>query len=174
MIESVPTLGAVGDVLRSADLLRELRGPGDVAVQGVCQDSREARPGDLFLAWRGGSTDAHDFVGEAVANGAVAAVVERPVDVDVPQLVVDDGRRAAALAARAVLRSPDADLLMVGVTGTNGKTTTALLVRHLMANRGPAAVIGSLGVVDDDGCVLPDPGHPQGLLHPRAGRQGGR
>ncbi len=162
MIESVPTLGAVGDVLRSADLLRELRGPGDVAVQGVCQDSREARPGDLFLAWRGSSTDAHDFVGEAVANGAVAAVVERPVDVDVPQLVVDDGRRAAALAARAVLRSPDADLLMVGVTGTNGKTTTALLVRHLMANRGPAAVIGSLGVVDDDG-VWPD---TEGLTTP--------
>ena len=151
MIEPARTLHAVADVLRSADLLGELRGSGDVTVQGVCQDSREAQPGDLFLAWKGVTTDAHDFVADAVANGAVAAVVERPVEVGVPQLVVADGRRAAALAARAVTGSRDEDMFMVGVTGTNGKTTTALLVRHLMAGRGPAAAVGTLGVVDDHG-----------------------
>jgi len=151
MIRPARILDAVGDVLRSADLLGELRGPGDVTVLGVCQDSREAQPGDLFLAWKGVSADAHDFVADAVANGVVAAVVEHPVDVDVPQLVVADGRRAAALAARAVTGSRDEDMFLVGVTGTNGKTTTALLVRHLMAGRGPAAAVGTLGVVDDEG-----------------------
>ena len=151
MIKAARTLDAVGDVLRSADLLGELRGPRDVTILGVCQDSRDAQPGDLFLAWKGASSDGHDFVADAVANGAVAVVVERPVDVDVPQLVVADGRRAAALAARAVIGTPDEGMFMVGVTGTNGKTTTALLVRHLMAGRGPAAAVGTLGVVDDEG-----------------------
>lgn len=151
MIKPVCTLDAVGDVLRSADLFGELRGPGDVTVLGVCQDSREVQPGDLFLAWKGATTDAHDFVAEAVANGAVAVVVEHPVKIDVPQLVVADGRRAAALAARAVTGSRDEDMFMVGVTGTNGKSTTALLVRHLMAGRGPAAAVGTLGVMDDEG-----------------------
>lgn len=151
MIQPARTLGAVGDVLRSADLLRELRGSGDVTVLGVCQDSREIQPGDLFLAWKGANSDAHDFVADATARGAVAVVLERPVDVDVPQLVVADGRRAAALAARAVTGSADEDMFMVGVTGTNGKTTTALLVRHLMTGQRRAVAIGTLGVVDDDG-----------------------
>ena len=87
MAERLTTLGAVGEVLRSAGLLEGLRGPGDVAVRGVSQDSRSVRPGDLFLAWRGTTVDAHDFVASAAASGASAAVVERPVHVDLPQVV---------------------------------------------------------------------------------------
>ncbi len=151
MTESIRTLDAVGEVLRSADLLNERPGPADVAVTGVCQDSREAAPGDLFLAWQGTGVDAHDFVPEAASRGAVAAVVERPVSVDIPQLVVSDGRRAAALAADVVMGSPSRELLTFGVTGTNGKTTTALLIRHLMGPDAPTAVIGTLGVVDEQG-----------------------
>lgn len=144
-------LGTVSDVLRSAGLLRDLRGPEDVSVTGVAQDSRAVRDGDLFLAWKGTATDAHDFVGDAVGRGARAVMVERPVDVDVPQLVVRDGRHAAALAADVVMGSPWKDLFTVAVTGTNGKTTTALLARHLLSVRGPAAAMGTLGVVDGDG-----------------------
>ena len=151
MTEPIRTLDAVGEVLRSADLLMESRGPEGVAVTGVCQDSREAVPGDLFLAWAGTEVDAHDFVLEAASRGAVATVVERPVSVDIPQLVVSDGRRAAALAADVVMGSPSRELLTFGVTGTNGKTTTALLIRHLMGPGVPTAVIGTLGVVDDQG-----------------------
>jgi UDP-N-acetylmuramoyl-L-alanyl-D-glutamate--2,6-diaminopimelate ligase len=147
-------LSQVSDVLRSADLLREARAPGDVAVLGVTQDSRDVHPGDLFLAWRGSVSDAHDFVADAAARGAVAAVVERPLDVGVPQLVVTNGRRAAALAADAVMGSPSRELLAFGVTGTNGKTTTALLIRHLMEPDVPTAVIGTLGLVER-GAVRP-------------------
>lgn len=151
MSEAARTLHAVRDVIRSADLLREERGPGDVAVRGVAQDSRLVRSGDLFVAWRGTEADAHDFVAEAVSKGAAAVVVERPVDAAVPQLVVSDGRLAAALAAESVMGYPSHEMLTVGVTGTNGKTTTALLVRHLLSPEIPTAVIGTLGLVDREG-----------------------
>lgn len=151
MTDGSTMLRTVGEVLRSAGLLEGARGPEDVAVRGVSQDSRSVRPGDLFLAWRGTVSDAHDYVAAAVEAGAVAAVVERPVDVDVPQLLVSDGRRAAALAAHHVIGSPSERMAVVGVTGTNGKTTTAILARHLLASRGPAAAMGTLGVLDADG-----------------------
>jgi len=148
---AVTSLDAVGDVLRSADLLLDTLHAADVALTGVSQDSRQTRAGDLFLAWKGTTSDAHDFVGAAAEHGAVATVVERPVALDIPQLVVRDGRRAAALAADFVMGSPSAELLTIGVTGTNGKTTTAMLVRHLLAPTIPTAVIGTLGLVDGDG-----------------------
>ncbi len=151
MIDRPLTVDAVSQVLRSAGLLREQLGPGDVAVLGVSQDSRIVRPGDLFLAWKGISADAHDHVAAAVAAGAVAVVLERPLDVAVPQLVVRDGRSAGALAAQAVLGNPSERLFVVGITGTNGKTTTALLIRHLMGAREKAAAVGTLGVVDAGG-----------------------
>jgi len=148
------SLASVARVLRTAGLIDELHGPEDVSVSGVTQDSRSVQEGDLFLAWRGSEWDAHDFVAPAVRAGAVAAVVERHVpEAEIPQLQVSDGRRAAALAADTVLGSPWERLFTVGITGTNGKTTTALITRHLLEGSGPAAVIGTLGLVDADGSV---------------------
>jgi UDP-N-acetylmuramoyl-L-alanyl-D-glutamate--2,6-diaminopimelate ligase len=165
------TLRAVGEVLRSAGLLRDAIGPEDVAVLGTCQDSREARPGDLFLAWTGTTVDAHGFVADAVAAGAVAAVVEHRVDTAVPQLVVDDGRRAAALVADFLVASPWRELFTVAITGTNGKTTTSLLVRHLCDGSAAAVAIGTLGVVDargvrpgSEGLTTPGPVQVSGWL----------
>ena len=86
--------------------------------------------------------------------GAAAAVVERYVpEAEIPQVQVSDGRLAAALAADTVLGSPWASLFTVGVTGTNGKTTTALLAQHLLGSRGPSAAVGTLGLVEPDGSV---------------------
>jgi len=149
-----PRLRAVIDALRSADLVEEIHGPDDVEITGVTQDSRTARPGNLFLAWAGSSWDAHHFVARAAEMGAVAAVVERYVpEAGISQVRVSNGRLAAALAADAVLGSPWADLFTVGVTGTNGKTTTALLAQHLLGSRGASAVVGTLGLVEPDGSV---------------------
>ncbi len=151
MTDALRSVDAVGDVLRSAGLLLERRGSGDVSVRGVSQDSRTTGPGDLFLAWKGTVHDSHDHVAQAAARGAVASVVERPVDVDVPQLVVTDGRRAAAVASAGVMGFPSKELVAVGVTGTNGKTTTALLIREILRRKMRTAVIGTLGLLDDDG-----------------------
>ena len=144
-------VSAVGDVLRSAELLIDTQGADDVLLRGVSQHSTETRPGDLFVAWKGAAADGHDFVYEAARHGAVAALVERPLEVDVPQLVVTNGRRAAALASHFLLGSPSNELLTVGVTGTNGKTTTAVLIRHLLEPSIPTAVIGTLGLITGQG-----------------------
>lgn len=127
---------------------------GRVEVSGVQQDSRAVRPGDLFVAWSGSSHDAHDFLDGAVAAGAAAAIVERPVPgVAVPQIRVDNARLAAAVASGFVAGSPWRRLRTVGVTGTNGKTTTTLLLRGLLGRDAPCAAIGTLGVVGPDGRV---------------------
>lgn len=165
------SLFAVRVMLAEANLLLESRGPsgggeassgipgstGDLPLTGVSQDSRTVEAGELFMAWAGATWDAHDSVPEAVARGAAAVLVERPLEgIPVPQLVVGDGRSAAALVADAAAGSPWRRLELVGVTGTNGKTTTALMARHLLSLRGPAAALGTLGLVGTDG--IPRPG----------------
>ncbi len=132
------------------------RVPGEAELRGVSHDSRMVSDGDLFLAWRGVEHDGHDFVGEAVKRGAVAALVEAAVpDVAVPQVVVRDGRLAGALAADEFFGNPCRNIFVYAVTGTNGKTTTTLLARHLLRPAGPSAAIGTLGLVDADGEVRP-------------------
>ncbi len=153
---SVLSLRTLAHELEAADLRVGAGEVPDVRVSGVSQDSRKVGPGDLFLAWRGEAHDAHAFLADAAAAGAVAALVERPrADVAIPQIQVVSGRAAAALAADLVHGSPWRDLWMTAITGTNGKTTTAILTRWLLAEEGPAATIGTLGLTDPDGTVRP-------------------
>ena len=143
-----------------------------LAVGGVQQDSRAVGPGDLFVAWAGASQDAHDYLGAAAAAGARAAIVERPVPgTGIPQLQVDNARLAAAVAAGFVAGSPWPGLRVAGVTGTNGKTTTAFLLRGLLGRAARAAAIGTLGVVgpegrmgEDIGLTTPGPVRIAGLI----------
>jgi UDP-N-acetylmuramoyl-L-alanyl-D-glutamate--2,6-diaminopimelate ligase len=120
----------------------ETVGRGDVEIRDLAHDTRRAGPGSLFFCVRGSAADGHDLAGEAVARGAVALVVERRLDLAVPQLVVEDARAAMALAADAFFGSPTRELQVAGVTGTNGKTTTAFLLRSLLdaAGRRPGLV----------------------------------
>jgi len=149
-------LGAVARRLREAGVLLTLSGSQDLTVEGVSQDSRKVAPGDLFLAWKGSEHDGHSFLPQAAEAGAVAAVVERLVpEVSVPQLQVRDGRLGAALAADAVFGSPWIGLFTAGITGTNGKTTTGVLARHLLQQKGPARALGTLGLVEESGAVRP-------------------
>jgi UDP-N-acetylmuramoyl-L-alanyl-D-glutamate--2,6-diaminopimelate ligase len=141
---------------REALLVEEPDVAGDLEIGGVSADSRTVAAGTLFCAVRGSMRDGHAHLAEVALDGAAAALVEAvDAGVDLPQVRVVDGRRAAAFAAAEFFGDPWESMVMVGVTGTNGKTTSAALLRHLLARRTPAASIGTLGVVGPDGTVIP-------------------
>ena len=104
-----------------------------VDVRELAYDSRAVVPGTLFFCVQGDRDDGHAFAPEAIERGAVALVVERPLDVTVPQLVVDDTRVAMAVAAVEFYGDPTRELVVAGVTGTNGKTTTCFLLFAILA-----------------------------------------
>jgi UDP-N-acetylmuramoyl-L-alanyl-D-glutamate--2,6-diaminopimelate ligase len=135
----------LGELLRASRVAAELRGDGSVEIRDLAYDSRRVGPGTLFFCFAGERTDGHDFAPEAVEAGASALVVERPLELDVPQAGVKDARAAMAPIAASFNGDPTSELTVVGITGTNGKTTTAFLVRHLLESAGRRC--GLLGTV---------------------------
>jgi UDP-N-acetylmuramoyl-L-alanyl-D-glutamate--2,6-diaminopimelate ligase len=117
----------------------------DVEISGLAYDNRLAERGTLFFCVPGFTRDGHEFAADAVARGAVALVVERHLELLVPQIQVPSVRAAMAPAAAAFYGDPTASLDVVGVTGTNGKTTTAFLIRELLQAAGRST--GLLGTV---------------------------
>ena len=126
--------------------LRDLLGDGpDVDVAALAYDNRAVRPGTLFFCVPGFTRDGHDFAPDAVARGAAALVVQRPLGLGVPEVVVDDVRAAMARAAARFHGDPTATLPVVGITGTSGKTTTTFLVRRLLEAAGrPCGLLGGV------------------------------
>jgi UDP-N-acetylmuramoyl-L-alanyl-D-glutamate--2,6-diaminopimelate ligase len=118
----------LGELLRAAGVAADLRGDRTVEIRDLAYDSRRVGDGTLFFCFAGEKTDGHDFAAAAVEAGAAALVVERPLELDVPQAQVEDARAAMALVAAAFNEDPTSELTVVGITGTNGKTTTAFLV----------------------------------------------
>ncbi len=127
-------------------VLKEVRGSVDVDVTDISDDSRNSKPGSLFVAYRGGHVDGHHFVKDAVAAGAVAVLVEEPVDVACTQVIVPSTRRVAPIIAHAVMGNPTKDLVMIGITGTNGKTTTSVLIEQILQQAGSAT--GLIGTIE--------------------------
>jgi UDP-N-acetylmuramoyl-L-alanyl-D-glutamate--2,6-diaminopimelate ligase len=116
-----------------------------VEITGLAYDSRRAQPGTLFFCVPGYRSDGHDFAAQAVAAGAAALVVERPLGLGVPEVLVSSARAAMAPIAARFYGEPARELRVVGVTGTNGKTTSAYLVRALLQATGMQC--GLLGTV---------------------------
>ncbi len=117
----------------------------DLEVTDLAYDHRVVGPGTLFFCVRGMTRDGHEFAAEAVARGAVALVTERTLDAGVPEIVVPSARAAMAPAAARLFGDPTAALEVVGVTGTNGKTTSAYLVRALLEASGrPTGLLGTV------------------------------
>ena len=120
-------------------------GAGDVEITDLVYDNRLVTPGALFFCVPGFTRDGHDFAPDAVARGAAALVVEHPLGLAVPEVVVPSVRGAMAPAAAAFNGDPTARLATVGVTGTNGKTTSAFLVRALLEADGrPTGLLGTV------------------------------
>ena len=122
-------------------------GLGETRVRGVVHDSRNVRPGNLFVAIRGERADGHDFLPAAEAAGAAAAIVERPaISLAIPQLVVERARPSLAHAAAWWYGDPSAELAVVGITGTDGKTTTSFLAVAALEAAGLSS--GLVGTVE--------------------------
>ncbi|BDU76619.1 UDP-N-acetylmuramoyl-L-alanyl-D-glutamate--2,6-diaminopimelate ligase [Mesoterricola sediminis] len=130
------------DWLRGEDV--EVAGP-DAEITDITCDSREAAPGWAFVALRGAKADGADFVPSALARGASAILCDRALDVPVPFARLLGGRAAMAALARKLYGAPDGALALIGVTGTNGKTTTTTLIRQLL--RGAGLGCGLIGTV---------------------------
>ncbi len=126
--------------------VRELLGEGPATeVTGLAYDNRRVSPGTLFFCVPGFTRDGHDFAADAVSRGAAALVVQRRVDAGVPEVLVPDVRAAMALAAARLHRDPSAQLQVIGITGTNGKTTTAFVIRALLEAAGmPCGLLGTV------------------------------
>ena len=141
-------------------LLTGVNGTLPADSTGISDDSRTVASGDLFVAVRGWNSDGHDFLDDAAARGASVAIVEDSARTSLPSLVVREGRRAAAIAAAAAYGDPARKLTLLGVTGTNGKTTTTSIMRHLFDDgASSSASIGTLGVlIGSEGETLPGGG----------------
>jgi UDP-N-acetylmuramoyl-L-alanyl-D-glutamate--2,6-diaminopimelate ligase len=146
----VLTWAAVLDALRRADLLISAP-PTGPNPKGIGVDSRCIEQGMLYIAVRGSQSDGHQFIPQAISRGAGAIIVETPQGLSTTEIVVRDGRRAALALATAWYGNPARSLTLVGVTGTNGKTTTTGLIRHLFNAENAAGSIGTLGAFDGAG-----------------------
>ncbi|SDU28856.1 UDP-N-acetylmuramoylalanyl-D-glutamate--2,6-diaminopimelate ligase [Verrucomicrobium sp. GAS474] len=143
--------------MKLADLIQalpqcELDGSVDREIRALRYDSRRVEPGDLFFAWRGAAQDGHRFIADACARGAAAVVLESEThEIATASFIrVPDARRALALMAGAYYGYPARELSLVGVTGTNGKTTTAFAVQHFLRLLHPGLPVGMLGTVRYD------------------------
>jgi UDP-N-acetylmuramoyl-L-alanyl-D-glutamate--2,6-diaminopimelate ligase len=142
------------DALRRADLLVAAPDEGPTPA-GIGMDSRTISPRMLYVAVRGSQVDGHRFVPDAVQRGAAGVVVEADQRSGLPEIIVRDGRRAALALGQAWYGHPGRRLTLLGVTGTNGKTTTTGLLRHLFNGAGTAGSIGTLGAFDGAGEAVP-------------------
>ncbi|MCL1595518.1 MAG: Mur ligase family protein, partial [Actinomycetia bacterium] len=135
----------VGSIAESLEGVRSVVHPNRV-VTSITHDSRQVGPGTLFVAIVGERSDGHEFVDAAIAAGATAILAERPMGTTIGEIVVDDSRGAMAWAARALHGAPDTAMSMVGVTGTNGKTTVAHLCEAIWrCDDRSVGLVGTLG-----------------------------
>lgn len=127
--------------------IQEVKGSKEIEISGVCSNSKLVVPGNLFIAKKGNTTDGAAYIPEAISAGAVAILTDvyDPSLKNITQLIVDDVKAIEPLIAAQYHQFPSDQLFMVGITGTNGKTTTAYLIKHLLDSlRGPCGLIGTI------------------------------
>ena len=140
------------DIISTLDA-QELQGDQNVSIQDITADSRAVKPNSLFIALDGATVDGHNYIDKAVAAGAVAVIVSKPVTVpdDVCVITVSDTRQAMMVCVPYFFDYPANRMRMVGVTGTNGKTTTTHMIRHILKAQGhKVGVIGTVHIMIGD------------------------
>lgn len=141
-------MSVIAEALERAGVVVSTVGAMPEMISAICDDSRQLSSGALFVAVRGADGDGHQYLTAAAEGGATCAIVDdaaTAVQAGLPAIVVRGGRRAAAIAAAAFFAEPARALTLVGVTGTNGKSTTVGILRHLLDS--PAAMCASIGTL---------------------------
>lgn len=140
------------DIIRTLEVT-SIIGPQDVEITDITADSRAVTNSSLFIALDGATVDGHDYIDKAVAAGAVAVIVSKTVQVndDVCVITVKDTRAAMMVVVPSFFDYPANKMRMIGVTGTNGKTTTTHMIRHILKNQGhKVGVIGTVHIMIGD------------------------
>ena len=140
------------DIISTLDV-QQVQGNQNVSIQDITADSRAVKPNSLFIALDGATVDGHNYIDKAVAAGAVAVIVSKPVTVpdDVCVITVSDTRQAMMVCVPYFFDYPANRMRMVGVTGTNGKTTTTHMIRHILKAQGhKVGVIGTVHIMIGD------------------------
>lgn len=147
----------LSEILSCINAKEECGFNADTEIKGICTDSRKIKKGDLFIAYKGKNFDSFSRVPEAVSGGAAAVICERKPDCKIPYAVVPDGRACIAPAARAFYGYADKKLKLIGVTGTNGKTTTTYMLAEIFKAAGKSVgIIGTLGISYGDKFISPE------------------
>ena len=137
------------DLLKDIEIIKAVAGLG-TEIRNVRYDSRKVEPGDLFVAIKGFESDGHDYISQAIASGAAAIICTEQQKEDVPYILVENSRLALALASRNLFGNPAAGMKLIGVTGTNGKTTVTTLIKHVLEKVTGAKV----GLVGTNGNII--------------------
>lgn len=141
-----------------------LKGNLDIEINDIKYDSRKVNKGDIYVALIGFNSDGHEFINDAIKNGANTIVISRIMDIkeDVNIIKVDDTRIALAYMSKSYFNNPDEELTMIGVTGTTGKTTTTHMIKDMLNNMGvKCGLIGSIGIKYNDKIIHTDNTTPE-------------
>lgn len=131
--KSIPVYKILKAINNDLEELGDLELTNKTTITGITSDSRKVSKGDLFIAYRGFKEDGHNYINEAINKGASAVLTEKPVEnLNIPHLKVRDGRKALAKASAAFYGYPSNKMVMTGITGTNGKTSTSFLINYLI------------------------------------------
>ena len=137
----------------------------DLEVTGIATDNRRVQPGDLFVCIKGYTVDGHAFAKQAQEAGAVAIVCEHLIEgIEIPQIIVEDTKVELPRLAHLIFNKPTEQLQLFGLTGTNGKTTTAYILEHLLGGfEGHVGYIGTNGIRYNDVFIEPKNTTPEPL-----------